>query len=173
VSGPAAAPPPRTIAEKLNHLFATVHPQGRGEYTLGEVVAGIREQSGPAGQTVSIGYLWQLRKGERVNPTVRHLEAIAAFFGVSAAYFLDEAVARRVDEQLESLALLRDQQVRRMATRASGLSARSLEAIGQIIENAREVEGLGDQAPRPPRPRRPAGSKDDRPGSPSPPDNEQ
>ena len=164
MSGPVAAPTPRTIAEKLNHLFATVHPLGRGEYTLGEVVTGIRDRGGPDRQTVSIGYLWQLRKGERTNPTIRHLEAIAGFFGVSAAYFLDEAVARRVDEQLESLALLRDQQ---------GLSPRSLEAIGQIIENAREVEGLGDQAPRPPRPRRPAGSKDERPQPPSRPDSGQ
>lgn len=33
-----------TLAEKLNRLFGTVHPPGRGEYSYEEVAAAIRER---------------------------------------------------------------------------------------------------------------------------------
>jgi hypothetical protein len=36
-------------------------------------------------------YLRQLRKGLRDNPTKRHLEALADFFGVAPIYFFDDA----------------------------------------------------------------------------------
>lgn len=141
---------PRTVAEKLRYLFDNVHPPGRGRWTLREVVDGIAEQAGPDGQTVSLSYLSQLRDGVRDNPTVKHLEAIAGFFGVTAAYFLDEERARRVEEQLDLLVVLRDQQARSVALRTSGLSPHSLDLIGEIIENARRAEGLTDEPPESP-----------------------
>lgn len=132
-----------TLAEKLDRLFGTVHPPGRGEYTYEEVAAAIRDR----GVMISHTYVWQLRKGTRDNPTKRHLEALAEFFGVNAAYFLDDEAARRIDEQLELLAALRDNAVRTMALRAAGLSGPSLEAIHGMIEHARRIEGLPDDPP--------------------------
>lgn len=129
----------RTFAEKLEHLFRTVRGP-RGEHTLEEVVEGIRERGGPA--TISVSYLWQLRKGTKDNPTKRHVEALADFFGVPAAYFFDDAAAERVDAELSLLSALRDAGVRSVALRAAGLSPRSLDAIRTIIDSAREVEGL-------------------------------
>jgi len=76
----------RTLAEKIDRLFQTVHPAD-GEYTHEEVASAIREAGGP---TISGSYLWQLRKGVRDNPTMRHLEALSEFFGVPPAYFFDE-----------------------------------------------------------------------------------
>ena len=134
----------RSLAEKLNHLFIEVRPRSGSEYTLEEAVNGIRAHGGPDGTTISVSYLWQLRKGLRTNPTVRHLEAIAGFFGVPAAYFLDDDTAARVDEQLDSIALLRDRSVHRLASRAAGLSPSSLRAITDMIESARRLEGLPD-----------------------------
>jgi len=127
-----------TLAAKLDRLFRTVRPAGRGEYTYEEVASAIRER----GVGISHTYIWQLRKGARDNPTKRHLEALAEFFGVNAAYFLDDEAAQRIDGQLELLAALRDNAVRTVALRAAGLSEPSLEAIRGMIEHARRIEGL-------------------------------
>jgi transcriptional regulator with XRE-family HTH domain len=128
-----------TLAAKVNRLFSTVTPRGGGEYTFEEVAEAIRAKGGP---TISATYLWQLRKGLRDNPTKRHLEALAGFFGVPPAYFFDTAEAERIDAELALLAALRDGPVRQIAMRANGLSAKSLEAIAEMVDRVRELEGL-------------------------------
>src|SRR3712207_3697964 len=135
----AEIPPNRTLAEKLDHLFRAIHPRGRGEYSYQEVADGIRAQDGP---TISATYVWQLRKGLRDNPTKKHLEALAEFFGVSPAYFFDDASAARIDAQLDLLAALRDRTVRQIALRALGLSPDSLSLLTEVIERVRALEGL-------------------------------
>ncbi len=132
--------PRRSFAEKLEGLFHSVTGP-RGEYTLDEVAAGIRDSGGP---TISASYIWQLRKGIKDNPTKKHMEALADFFGVPVAYFHDDDAAARIEAELETLTALRDAGVRRVALRAAGLSPQSLAAIASIIESARQVEGLGD-----------------------------
>ncbi|MFC4015242.1 helix-turn-helix domain-containing protein [Nonomuraea purpurea] len=129
----------RTLAAKLNHLFQTVHPRAGGEYSFEEVAEAIRSRGGP---TISATYVWQLRKGIRDNPTKRHLEALAGFFGVPPAYFFDDEATERIDAELELLSALRDAPVRQLALRASGLSTKSLETITGMIERIRELEGL-------------------------------
>ncbi|WP_028938075.1 helix-turn-helix domain-containing protein [Pseudonocardia spinosispora] len=103
------------FADKLNHLFATVRPRGRGgrEYSNEDVAAQIRRVNDV---TISQSYIWQLRKGRKANPTLRHVQALAEFFGVPAAYFVDTGVADRVDRQLRILAA---EQLRREANDAS------------------------------------------------------
>jgi transcriptional regulator with XRE-family HTH domain len=132
-----------TLAEKLDRLFQTVRRGGRAEYSYEEVAAAIRAD----GVMISHTYVWQLRKGLRDNPTKRHLEALAQFFGVSPAYFLDDEAARTIDAQLEMLGALRDGGVRSVALRAVGLSESSLKAIQAMIEQARRIEGLPDDGP--------------------------
>jgi transcriptional regulator with XRE-family HTH domain len=129
----------RTLAQKVDRLFRTIHPRERGEYTFEEVAEGIRARGGP---TVSATYLWQLRKGLRDNPTKKHLEALADFFGVSPSYFFDEDAAKRIDAELDVLAALRDNPVRQIALRAVGLSTESLATIADMIERVRQLEGL-------------------------------
>lgn len=131
----------RTLAAKVDHLFRTVRPSSDKEYSFEEVAETIRANGG---RTISATYLWQLRKGVRDNPTRRHLEALAEFFGVPPAYFFDAATASQVDAELTLLAALRDASVRQIALRASGLSPRSLGAITEMVERAREIEGLAD-----------------------------
>lgn len=137
-----------TLAAKVNRLFTTVTPRGGGEYTFEEVAEAIRATGGP---TISATYLWQLRKGLRDNPTKRHLEALAGFFGVPPAYFFDTAEAERIDAELALLAALRDGPVRQIAMRANGLSAKSLEAITEMVDRVRELEGL-NPSPTDPQP---------------------
>ena len=137
-------PPAATFAEKLDHLFRQVKSPNGDEFTYDEVVTGIRDRGGPEGSSISTSYLWQLRRGTRTNPTLRHMESIAGFFGVSPAYFLDDEAFRRIEEQLQTIAMLRDQSVHQVAARAAGLSPNSLQAIAEMIESARRIEGLKD-----------------------------
>lgn len=129
----------RTLAEKLDHLFRTIYPRDRGEYSYAEVAEGIRARGGP---TVSASYLWELRTGRADNPTKKHLEALADYFGVNPSYFFDRESVARIEAQLDFLAALRDAGVREIALRASGLSPRGLAALRGVIEHIRQVEGL-------------------------------
>ncbi|XVS67675.1 helix-turn-helix domain-containing protein [Actinosynnema sp. CA-299493] len=133
-----------SLAAKVDHLFRSVRPRDGGEYTFEEVAAAIRAKQGP---TISATYLWQLRKGIRDNPTKRHLEALAGFFGVPPAYFFDDAQTERIDAELTLLTALRDAPVRQIALRANGLSAKSLEAIAEMVDRVRELEGLPHPSP--------------------------
>ncbi len=130
----------KTFAERLDFLIRTVHPPGRAEYTHEELSAAIRDRGGP---TISGSYIWQLRVGRKDNPTKKHIEALANFFGVPASYFFDDDEAEKIDSELRLLAAMRDQGVRSVALRSAGLSEGSLEAIGAMIDQTRKLEGLG------------------------------
>lgn len=56
-----------TFAARLNRLFETVYPPGRGAHTSAEVIAALRSE----GVTMSAPYLSQLRSGNRTNPSTR------------------------------------------------------------------------------------------------------
>lgn len=135
---------PRSLAEKLDQLFKVVHPRDRGEFTYREVAAEIQARGGP---TISASYIHQLRTGAKDNPTKKHLEALAALFGVSPAYFFDDVEAEKIDAQLALLAALRDAGVRHVTLRAAGLSGETLKAIGGMIERSRQLEGLSRAEP--------------------------
>ncbi len=138
------SPEPRSLADKIDRLFTIVRPS-KGEYTHDQVARAIQEQGGP---TISASYLWQLRKGLRDNPTKKHLEALAGFFGVPPSYFFDAQESERIDAELDLLAALRDASVRQVALRASGLSPQTLRAITEMIDRARQIEGLDDRNDR-------------------------
>ncbi|MFF0221635.1 helix-turn-helix domain-containing protein [Streptomyces sp. NPDC004629] len=132
--------PGNSLADKLNHLFVHVKPSGRTPYTVEEVARAITA----AGIPISGSYIWLLRKGQRDNPTLRHMEGLARFFGVPPAYFFDNQVTKTVNAELSLLTALRDAKVQRIALRTAGLSEKSLESIGEVIERVRELEGLPD-----------------------------
>jgi transcriptional regulator with XRE-family HTH domain len=135
-------PPKGLFAQRLDNLFRTVHPKDRGPYTPAEVADAINAAAGE--RVVSATYLWLLRTGERSNPTLRHLTAIAKFFGVPPVYFLPgtDIGADQTALPSEVLAALTDDKVRHLALRAAGLSDRSLKAIADMVDSARTVEGL-------------------------------
>ncbi|SDG08406.1 Transcriptional regulator, contains XRE-family HTH domain [Lentzea fradiae] len=95
----------RSLADRLNHLFARYTARSGQEYSNEHVAAAIAD----TGVTISQSYIWQLRKGKKDNPTFKHLQALAGFFGVPVSYFFDDEVTDRVDQQLETL---RDQRSR-------------------------------------------------------------
>jgi transcriptional regulator with XRE-family HTH domain len=133
-------PPKGLFAQRLDHLFRTVHPKDRGPYTPAEVADAINTAAGD--RVVSATYLWLLRTGQRDNPTLRHLLALAKFFGVPPVYFLPDDTAEEKELPSEVVAALTDDKVRDLALRAAGLSDRSLRAIADMVDSARAVEGL-------------------------------
>jgi ESX-1-secreted protein regulator len=128
------------FAKRLEHLFETIHPAGRGQYTNREVAEEINQAAGH--QVLSHTYLWQLRNGKRDKPSHDRVVAIAEFFGVSPAYFSDDDIASRTDAQLQEIAILRDRGVRGLALRAQGLSDKTIASFIAMMDNAREIEGL-------------------------------
>lgn len=127
----------RTLAEKLDHLFATVRPLGGREFMLDEVADAIN-QHGEAKLTAM--YVSQLRRGQRTNPTKSVLEALAWFFGVSPSYFFDDEVAGRIEAELELMVAMRRASVQQIALRAADLSDESLHNLAVLIEHWRDLE---------------------------------
>ncbi len=123
------------IASRLDHLFRTVYPKGRGPYTPAEVAAAVNEAAGE--NVISAVYVWQLRTGRRTNPTYRHLIALAQFFAVPPTYFFPDSPADAVPAEV--LLALRDDRVRDIVLRAAGLPDRSLKAISDLIDSARAL----------------------------------
>lgn len=136
-----------TLADKINHLFATVRPRGSGkrEFSNEHVAAEIGRASGVR---ISQSYIWQLRKGKKDNPTMKHLQALADFFGVPAAYFFDDEVTARVNVQLQALVA---EQARRefnadreqgalMAMRAGELSPEHRRQVMELLDVVYRLE---------------------------------
>ncbi|MFB7667371.1 XRE family transcriptional regulator [Kitasatospora sp. NPDC056138] len=120
-----------SLAEKIDRLFEVVRRADREPYTNEEVA---RECRRLTGESFSTTYLWQLRTGRRDNPTKRHLEALAQFFQVPAAYFFDNAESVQIARELQLLGALRDVGVRDVALRAVNLSAEGLGTISDMID---------------------------------------
>ncbi|MFD0633143.1 hypothetical protein ACFQ9X_17720 [Catenulispora yoronensis] len=111
-----------------------------GPYTNEEVAEAANKESGR--KLLSTTGIWQLRKGQRTEPSYQRLVALANFFGVKPEYFYDDHVARRTDEELEVLAAMRDKDVRDVAMRSARLSPKSLAAVKAMIDAAYELEGI-------------------------------
>ena len=114
-----------TFAARLNRLFDTVYPPGRGPHTSAEVIAALKSE----GITMSAPYLSQLRSGNRTNPSATTMAALANFFRIKPAYFTDDEYYEKLDKELTWLANMRDEGVRRIAARTVGLSPEAQQDI--------------------------------------------
>ncbi|WP_394621444.1 helix-turn-helix domain-containing protein [Lentzea sp. JNUCC 0626] len=132
-------PQQRVLADRLGYLFRSIRESGEREYSNEDVAEAITRDQGV---TISASYIWYLRTGQRDNPTLKHLTALATFFGVPPAYFFDDAVREQVEGEIALVTALKDNGVREVAMRASGLSDKSLDTITEVINRVRELEGL-------------------------------
>lgn len=146
-----------TLADKLNALFSNVvdPTTGRpysnpGAATAIEVMVEALPEADRAGRVISQQYIWQLRKGVKTNPTMKHLESLGALFGVGADYFLNESRYRQVARELETLKTLQETGVEQLALRARDLSPAGLAAVEAALEHARSLEGCLLAARTPP-----------------------
>jgi transcriptional regulator with XRE-family HTH domain len=127
-----------TFAARLNRLFDTVYPPGRGPHTSAEVIAALKAE----GVTMSAPYLSQLRSGNRTNPSSTTMAALANFFRIKPAYFTDDEYYEKLDKELFWLATMRDEGVRRIAVRAVGLSPEAQEDLMHRVDELRRKEQL-------------------------------
>lgn len=127
-----------TFAARLNRLFDTVYPPGRGPHTSAEVIAALRAE----GITMSAPYLSQLRSGNRTNPSVATMAALANFFRIKPAFFTDDDYYERLDAELTRLENMRDDGVRQIAERAVGLSADAQRDVLARLAELRRKERL-------------------------------
>lgn len=127
------------IAERLDKLFTTMTPEGR-PYSLREAAEGINKQAGR--DVVTFQYLSHLRSGQKKNPSYEKLQAIANWFGVNVEYFSSDEVARRTDEEIRILTLMRDRGVRHGAFRLAGLSPKNMKFALDMLDKLRANDGL-------------------------------
>lgn len=105
---------PGTVAARLNRLFDTIRPPGRGPLRNYEVLKALRAR----GIEMSAPYLSQLRAGRRNHPSLDMLHHLADVFGVSVAYFTDAtgAYTRYLEAELCWLEMAHDPEVRMITT---------------------------------------------------------
>jgi transcriptional regulator with XRE-family HTH domain len=127
-----------TFAARLNRLFDTVYPPGRGPHTSAEVIAALKAE----GVTMSAPYLSQLRSGNRTNPSTATMAALANFFRIKPAYFTDDEYYEKLDRELSWLATMRDDGVRRIALGAAELSTEGRQDIVERVNELRRKEHL-------------------------------
>lgn len=138
VSPAAGGEQPRTLAEKLHYLIdqyakhSEKHAHRYPKWPSFDQLA--HEISEATGTSLSHGYLHQLCRGTRDNPTLHHLQALADFFGVPAAYFTDDETAAAVIAQYELVLAMRNSRVREICTYAPLLDQTGLEAVTALIK---------------------------------------
>jgi transcriptional regulator with XRE-family HTH domain len=112
---------PRSLAERINQAFETLHPADRGPYTNTEVAEWCAK-NGHGDTSISVNYIAALRSGSRNNPTLRHLRALASFFQIPASYFIEDGeYSDEIFADLQLVAAMRDADVRQIAARAMNL----------------------------------------------------
>jgi len=139
------------LADKLNHLFATVpRAGGTSQLHTNDSAAEALEEYGIR---VSGTHLSHLRAARRDNPSAKLIAGLAQLFGVPIAYFFDEDLERDVNQQLATLVAMRDTRVKSLMMRAHGVSPASMGQIEGILDQIRRLEGLEvrDEAEGPPR----------------------
>ena len=144
-----------TMRGRLNYLFETVRPVGKERYTYREVAEAIKRDQGFG---ITAAYINYICTGERDNPGVEQVRALAKFFGVPAAFLFGEGDLSMITTELEQLraaVIAREQQqladealsdpgVRVVAMKARGLSPSHLQLVSAMLDQVRQLEGLDE-----------------------------
>lgn len=128
-----------TFAERLRTLVDTVQPPGRGRFTQAEISEGVRELGGDLSQQ----YLSQLLRGIH-EPSDRVARYLAAFFGVTMDYFVNDEEYKRTNDYISLLRRVGDSEVLAVSARAVDLPAEALDRISAAVEEERRRAGLTD-----------------------------
>ncbi|MBO4140171.1 hypothetical protein J5U46_08455 [Micromonospora tulbaghiae] len=141
-----------TLAARLEYLFDKIRPTaeelsdsdepGR-RYTNKEIADKINATAADTGVTISAAYIGELRRGVASDPRTSHVRALAFAFGVNSGYFVDDAAARRIQDQITLLSELRRMDVKQVALRQvltdNGLSPTDTQLIEQMVARLRAV----------------------------------
>ncbi|MEH1124814.1 helix-turn-helix transcriptional regulator [Micromonospora sp. CPCC 206061] len=133
-----------TFAERLNQLFETVRPEGsKDPYGDREVARAIKRK----GTDISHSYIGLLRRGEKTNPTMLLVQALADFFGVAPAYFFDDTAYQDTLRKLAELRaareleeLLADPRAALLAVKFRGLTDEGFAEALKVVEDRLSAE---------------------------------
>ncbi|MFK0194931.1 hypothetical protein [Kitasatospora sp. NPDC090308] len=141
------------IARRLDRLIAREAARSGGRppayRELADRINGLAGRDVISRDTVRNLHLGLNQKGQASNPTVETLDWLGRGFGISAgaSYFLDDARAAVVDEQLDQLEqigglrqALGNDGVVNLLQRASALSDGSLKVLLALADNLQQVE---------------------------------
>ena len=132
---------------RLDYLFRTVHPRSGKPFTHDFVAESITAN----GVDISANYIWMLRTGRRDNPTLRHIEGLAQFFGVSPAFLSDTDEAEHARAQLDKLSDLAASGVQHVSMRGSHVDDTTLDTIHALMQQVLDLtSGLRRDAPASP-----------------------
>jgi transcriptional regulator with XRE-family HTH domain len=121
------------LAARIEHLFnLRLRPDG-APWSMRQVSAAAKKR----GVSLSVGFLHDLRRGIKDNPTKQQLECLADIFGVRPGYFFDDDdTLAAVNEKLRMLGALEDDRVAHIALRTRGLSAHDYRLLNALIDSA-------------------------------------
>ncbi len=128
-----------SFADKLNRLLRTLATENNKPMSANRFVEDFTAKTGMA---LSKGYLSELRNGVVTAPRIDLVLALSDYFGIKPGYFLDQTDDERNASQLDLIRVMRENEVGHIALRAEGLSPAALKSIAQMIDAAREIEGL-------------------------------
>lgn len=149
-----------TLASRLEYLFDKIRPSheeigDHGEpgrkFTNKEIADRVNALAPETGVTITPAYIGELRRGISTDPRTSHIRALARAFGVNSGYFVDDASAQRVQDQIALLGELRRMDVKQVALRHllrdTGLSESSADLVEQMVAKLVEVDRLttGDE----------------------------
>ncbi|MBK0869289.1 XRE family transcriptional regulator [Saccharopolyspora sp. HNM0986] len=130
---------PKTLADKLGYLIdihvrqADQRGDGSGRWPTFEKLAA--EISEATGKSISHGYLHQLCRGHRDNPTLHHLQGLAEFFRVPVAFFTDDESTREIIAQYELVLAMRSSRIREICTYAPLLDGEGLDEVTALVKS--------------------------------------
>ena len=128
-----------SFADRLNQLFETQRDPDGKPWTNVAVAKAMRKIGFPGAP----GYLSQLRNGQRDNPTLAYVKAVAEVFGVPGTYFVEDAdEAARLRDDHATLAALQDSGIAELALRGQDLDKESLQQFKAIMNAVRQLKGL-------------------------------
>lgn len=128
----------RTFADRLTRLIDARRMPDGAPWTSSSLARALTAQGVPTTHS----YVSQLRSGQRDNPTMALVKAIAGVFEVPPAYFFDDQLSAQLEEELELASALHASGIRGVALRAVGLDPASLQMTRLMLDEVRRLQGL-------------------------------
>jgi len=128
-----SAPVTVDLAARIETLFRLrLRPDG-APWSLRQVSAAAKAR----GVTLSVGFIHDLRRGMKDNPSKQQLECLAEIFDVRPGYFFDDDdTLAAVNERLEMLGAFEDEQASQIALRARNLTPHDYRMVTALIDQA-------------------------------------
>jgi hypothetical protein len=129
-----------SVTDRLAALIRLAEPHGVQDPSDDQLARWMTQ----AGYPVTSEALAAARTGGAADLSVELVEKLAGYFEVPAAFLTDAEVAAAMAPQLRLMRMLKDQQIRRIAMRASYLDASDRDRVADLIARLGNAD-LGDE----------------------------